>query len=218
METGFRHDNVGKADSTQYHPRSFTLHLQRRGDFSPTCFRRSPPIRSSASSRVATESSTFAFEWTGDNGFQKRDRLGRRSPWNDDNAHSHPTNPRPSSPAESRTDPVRCDPLLATPCPIPCRPWLLDAPLPRGMTAWGCIALLITGSCAWRISSRRRHPARPAPLRLCGHRTRQQGDAGRRHREPGDVLGARRRGDLEGQGRHRQQILRQTATATRRRA
>ena len=76
--------------------------------------------------------------------------------------------------------------------------------------------LLLLALC--NIASRHRDPARPAPLRLCGSRPRHQGDGGRRHRQPGDVLGARRRGAVERRRRAAPTSRAPTATATRRRA
>ena len=81
------------------------------------------------------------------------------------------------------------------------RRWLLDAPLSRGMTI-GAVLL------APLLPRPRRNPARRAPLRLRADEPRHQGDAGRRHVEPRDALGARRRSAVEAKGGARGQVLR----------
>ena len=68
METGFRHDNVG-----QPIPRdiitSFVCTYNGETIFQPRSIRRSPPIRSSRSTRSRPRAARIAFQWTGDNGF-----------------------------------------------------------------------------------------------------------------------------------------------------
>ena len=59
-----------------------------------------------------------------------------------------------------------------------------------------------------RISSLDGHSARPAPLRLRRPGTRQQGHAGRRHRQSSDTVGARRRDTLESEGWRRARRMR----------
>ena len=54
----------------------------------------------------------------------------------------------------------------------------------------------------------RRNPAQRAPLRLRRSRPRNQGDAGRRHRQPRHAGGARRRGAVEGEDRQRARLRR----------
>ena len=80
METGFRHGTNGAVDPARHH-HDVHLPLQRRGDLLDRCsIRRSPPIRSSTFTTVATESGTLDVHV----GRRQRllgDRRRRRSRW-----------------------------------------------------------------------------------------------------------------------------------------
>ena len=65
------------------------------------------------------------------------------------------------------------------------------------------------------VRDRSRNPARRAKLRLRLHEPRNARHAGRRHRQPGHAVGARRRGAVEPQGRRPPANRAPTATATR---
>ena len=70
METGFRHDNVGKPIPRNIITR-FTATYNGEEIFSADIY---PAIAANpfiSFSTVATDSGTIAFEWTGDNGFHE---------------------------------------------------------------------------------------------------------------------------------------------------